>query len=84
MSDEANTIQITGVYCVHAGLHKQGDLTCTVEQCSAGEGTALGAWPRKCVCGGVIHAAIDAATFNETYGGVDEQCDQCDDPRPAE
>jgi hypothetical protein len=74
---ETRTFTIHGVLTTFTELHTAGDLNCTADFCG-NEG-----YPYRCKCGGLVHAAVDAETFNDTYGGVDEKCDGCDDPRSA-
>jgi hypothetical protein len=74
---EKRTFTISGVLATFTALHTAGDLGCKADLCGTHS------YPCTCECGGLIHAAVDPSTFNDTYGGIDEQCDSCDDPRPV-
>ena len=81
---EHRTFQIQGLSRTFADLHRAGDPACTADLCQTGNPGPFGSFPRRCVCGGLIHAAIDASTFNDSHGGIDSQCDSCEEPQPAD
>lgn len=60
----------------HEGLHRTGDTQCNAGSC----GTSwLGWYPKRCICGGLIHCEDGHLHFSDSYYGAppSEYCDNC-------
>ncbi|OGC85225.1 hypothetical protein A3F55_01395 [Candidatus Adlerbacteria bacterium RIFCSPHIGHO2_12_FULL_53_18] len=60
--------------------HRVGDGDCDVGWCGQSSGYFAHQYPKRCMCGGLIHCDADMSGFNDTYWGPDEQCDGCKEP----